>query len=107
MVGAGGGGRAVPVAVGAQTVMVGPETGWPAGPKTMSSLREPCARAAGAAMVARVRMASAVAAVARIAAAMARARTGAQRIAAKTREVALEPRSIGLRRSNGAQAGVP
>jgi hypothetical protein len=41
----------VPVAVGAQTVMVGPATGWPAGPKTMSSfsrtLRASCGRGDG------------------------------------------------------------
>jgi len=55
--------QGVPVAAAVQTVIVGPATGCPPGPKTMSSLREPCASAAGAAMVARVMTARATSAM--------------------------------------------
>src|ERR1700723_2335723 len=43
------GAQGVPVAVAWHTATVAPAIGWPAGPKTMSSLRDPCA-AAGLAM---------------------------------------------------------
>src|ERR1700722_9385199 len=39
------GAQGVPVAVAWHTLTVAPATGWPAGPKTMSSLRDPCAAA--------------------------------------------------------------
>src|ERR1700757_1044620 len=86
--------------------MVGPATGWPAGPKTMSSLREPCARAAGAAMVARVMAASAIAA--RACAALLDLVLVGQASACPLPvigcDAARKPRSYGLRCSTGAQA---
>src|SRR5690348_7443833 len=86
--------------------MVGPATGWPAGPKTMSSWREPCARAAGAAMVARVMAASAIAARAceALLDLVLVGRASACPLAVIGCDAACEPGSEGLRRSNGAQA---
>src|ERR1700758_1569146 len=75
----------------------------------MSSLREPCARAAGAAMVARVMAASAIAvrACEALLDLVLVGRASACPLAVIGCDAAREPRSEGLRRNEGAQAGVP